>query len=63
LNVKKEEEVRTLPVERLKRVNKHIQIKKFKGISSTPAAFDLIDITALQTSSSVTETKENLGTL
>jgi hypothetical protein len=36
---------------------------KLKGISSTPAAFDLIDITALKTSSSVTETKENLGSL
>jgi hypothetical protein len=29
---------------------------KFKGISSTPAAFVLIDITALRTSSSETET-------
>jgi hypothetical protein len=38
-------------------------LMKLKGISSTPAAFDLIDITALKTSSSVIETKENSGTL
>jgi hypothetical protein len=36
---------------------------KLKGISSTPAASELIENIELQTSSSVIETKENSGTL
>jgi hypothetical protein len=39
-----------------------IDLMKLKVTSSTPK-FDLMDITALQTSSSVTETKKNTGTL
>jgi hypothetical protein len=42
--------------------NKQSDLMKLKGISYTPAAFDLIDITALQTSSSVTVTKVKPGT-
>jgi hypothetical protein len=40
-----------------------IQLQSISPISSTTAAFDLIDITALKTSSSLTKTKENSGKL